>query len=86
MSAWKSEEKSHLLDQLMQEFSLAKKEYDRFAEAIEMVKSTGYGIAAPPLEDMPLEEPEFIRQGSRFGVRLKATAPSIHMIRVDVGD
>lgn len=75
--------KDHLL-QLMQEFSIAKREYDRFSEALEMVKNTGYGIAAPPLEDMTLDEPELIRQGSRFGVRLKATAPSIHMIRVDV--
>jgi stage IV sporulation protein A len=75
--------KDHLL-QLMQEFTKAKREYDRFAEALEMVKTTGYGIAAPPLEEMTLDEPELIRQGSRFGVRLKATAPSIHMIRVDV--
>ena len=75
--------KDHLL-QLMQEFAHAKKEYDRFAEALEMVKTTGYGIAAPTLSEMTLDEPELIRQGSRFGVRLKATAPSIHMIRVDV--
>ncbi|MFC5531739.1 stage IV sporulation protein A [Cohnella yongneupensis] len=75
--------KDHLL-QLMQEFSHAKREYDRFAEALEMVKTTGYGIAAPSLAEMVLDEPELIRQGSRFGVRLKATAPSIHMIRVDV--
>ncbi|BBI33190.1 stage IV sporulation protein A [Cohnella abietis] len=75
--------KDHLL-QLMQDFSHAKREYDRFAEALEMVKTTGYGIAAPSLAEMQLDEPELIRQGSRFGVRLKATAPSIHMIRVDV--
>ncbi|HZG85234.1 stage IV sporulation protein A [Paenibacillus sp.] len=75
--------KDHLL-QMMVEFTHAKKEYDRFAEALEMVKTTGYGIAAPSLEEMALDEPELIRQGSRFGVRLKATAPSIHMIRVDV--
>jgi len=75
--------KDHLL-QLMQEFSHAKREYDRFSEALEMVKTTGYGIAAPSLAEMVLDEPELIRQGSRFGVRLKATAPSIHMIRVDV--
>ncbi|MFC4302777.1 stage IV sporulation protein A [Cohnella boryungensis] len=75
--------KDHLL-QLMQEFSHAKREYDRFSEALEMVKTTGYGIAAPSLAEMELDEPELIRQGSRFGVRLKATAPSIHMIRVDV--
>jgi stage IV sporulation protein A len=75
--------KDHLL-QLMQEFSHAKREYDHFAEALEMVKTTGYGIAPPTLAEMNLDEPELIRQGSRFGVRLKATAPSIHMIRVDV--
>jgi stage IV sporulation protein A len=75
--------KDHLL-QLMQEFSHAKREYDHFAEALEMVKTTGYGIAPPTLAEMALDEPELIRQGSRFGVRLKATAPSIHMIRVDV--
>ncbi|GAA4843934.1 stage IV sporulation protein A [Paenibacillus vulneris] len=75
--------KDHLL-QLMQDFSHAKREYDHFAEALEMVKTTGYGIAPPTLADMALEEPELIRQGTRFGVRLKATAPSIHMIRVDV--
>lgn len=75
--------KDHLL-QLMQEFSHAKKQYDQYRDGIEMVRQTGYGIAAPPLEEMTLDEPELIRQGSRFGVRLKATAPSIHMIRVDV--
>lgn len=75
--------KDHLL-QLMQDFTHAKCEYDHFAEALEMVKTTGYGIAPPTLAEMALDEPELIRQGSRFGVRLKATAPSIHMIRVDV--
>ncbi len=75
--------KDHLL-QLMQDFAHAKREYDQFAEALEMVKTTGYGIAAPTLAEMALDEPELIRQGSRFGVRLKANAPSIHMIRVDV--
>jgi stage IV sporulation protein A len=75
--------KDHLL-QLMQDFTHAKREYDQFAEALEMVKTTGYGIAPPTLAEMALDEPELIRQGSRFGVRLKATAPSVHMIRVDV--
>ncbi|TCS84132.1 stage IV sporulation protein A [Tepidibacillus fermentans] len=75
--------KDHLL-QLMVEFSNAKREYDKVAEALAMVKQTGYGIANPSLEDMTLAEPELIRQGSKFGVRLKATAPSIHMVKVDV--
>jgi stage IV sporulation protein A len=75
--------KDHLL-KIMQEFAHAKREYDQVAEALHMVRSTGYGIAAPSLHEMTLDEPELIRQGPRFGVRLKATAPSIHMIRVDV--
>jgi stage IV sporulation protein A len=69
---------------MMKDFVYAKKEYDKVAEALRMVKLTGYGIAPPSLEEMTLDEPELIKQGSRFGVRLKATAPSIHMIRVDV--
>lgn len=75
--------KDHLLE-IMQELTYAKREYDQVAEALKMVKQTGYGIAAPALSDMSLDEPEIIRQGSRFGVRLKAVAPSIHMIKVDV--
>ena len=49
-----------------------------------MVKQTGYGVATPTIKDMKLATPEITKQGSRFGVKLKATAPSIHMIRVDV--
>ncbi|HWO95022.1 MAG TPA: stage IV sporulation protein A [Bacillus sp. (in: firmicutes)] len=75
--------RDHLL-QLMQDFAHAKAEYDQVADALRMVKQTGYGVAAPSLADMSLEEPEIIRQGARFGVRLKAVAPSIHMIKVDV--
>ncbi len=75
--------KDHLLE-LMQDFAYAKTEYDQVSDALKMVKQTGYGIAAPSLADMSLDEPEIIRQGSRFGVRLKAVAPSIHMIKVDV--
>ncbi len=75
--------KDHLLE-LMQDFADAKREYDQVSDALTMVKQTGYGIAAPTLSDMSLDEPEIIRQGSRFGVRLKAVAPSIHMIKVDV--
>lgn len=75
--------KDHLL-QLMQDFAYAKSEYDQVSDALKMVKQTGYGIAAPSVNDMSLDEPEIIRQGSRFGVRLKAVAPSIHMIKVDV--
>ena len=75
--------RDHLLE-LMQEFSIAKREYDKVADALKMVRTTGYGVAAPAIEEMTLDELELIKQGSRFGVRLKATAPSIHMIRVNV--
>ncbi len=75
--------KDHLL-QLMQDFAHAKAQYDQVADALKMVRQTGYGIAAPSISDMSLDEPEIIRQGPRFGVRLKAVAPSIHMIKVDV--
>jgi stage IV sporulation protein A len=75
--------KDHLL-KLMLDFAHAKAEYDQVADALKMVKQTGYGIAAPALVDMSLDEPEIIRHGSRFGVKLKAVAPSIHMIKVDV--
>ena len=69
---------------LFQEFNTAKKEYDSIKYALKMVKQTGYGIATPSIEDMKLDKPEIIKQGPRFGVKLKAVAPSIHMIRVDV--
>ena len=49
-----------------------------------MVKQTGYGVATPTLNDMKLDKPEIVKQGPRYGVKLKAIAPSIHMIRVDV--
>ncbi len=75
--------KDHLLA-LMQEFTHAKREYDQIAGALQMVKQTGYGIAAPSIEDMQLDEPEIIKQGARYGVRLKAVAPSIHMVKVEV--
>ena len=69
---------------LFQEFNTAKKEYDQIKYALKMVKQTGYGVATPAIEDMKLDNPEIVKQGPRYGVKLKAVAPSIHMIRVDV--
>ena len=69
---------------LFQDFSIAKREYDTIKYALKMVKQTGYGVAVPSLENMKLEKPEIIKQGPRYGVKLKAIAPSIHMIKVDV--
>ena len=69
---------------LFQEYNEAKLEYDQIKGALKMVKATGYGVASPSLADMKLDTPEIIKQGSRYGIKLKAVAPSIHMIRVDV--
>lgn len=69
---------------MFQELNEAKVAYDQIKGALKMVKQTGYGIAAPTLADMKLETPEIIKQGPRYGVKLKAKAPSIHMIKVDV--
>ena len=75
--------KADLLN-LFQEFSEAKMEYDQIKSALKMVKSTGYGVASPSLADMKLDSPEVVKQGSRYGIKLKAVAPSIYMFRVDV--
>ncbi len=69
---------------LFQDFNETKTEYDQIKSALKTVKQTGYGIASPTLADMKLETPEIIKQGGRYGVKLKAKAPSIHMIKVDV--
>ena len=64
--------------------SNVKKEYDKISYALNEVKQKGYGIVTPGIEELILEEPEMVKQGSKFGVRLKAKAPSIHMIRADI--
>ena len=69
---------------LFQDYNESKVEYDQIKTALQMVKTTGYGVASPTLADMKLDTPEIIKQGSRYGIKLKAVAPSIHMIRVDV--
>lgn len=69
---------------LFQDFNEAKEEYDQIKDALNMVRQTGYGITSPTLKNMTLEPPEIVKQGSRYGVKIKAVAPSIHMIRVDV--
>ncbi|MDR1000807.1 MAG: stage IV sporulation protein A [Clostridiales bacterium] len=64
--------------------SQAKREYDKVKFALEEVRQKGYGIVTPALEEMKLDEPGIVRHGSRFGVRIKASAPSIHLIRADI--
>ncbi|MEG1640259.1 MAG: hypothetical protein RR284_04950, partial [Ruthenibacterium sp.] len=57
-----------------------KAQYEKIRVALEQVEATGYGIVMPGLDELQLEEPEIIRQGGRYGVRLKASAPSIHIV------
>lgn len=73
-----------VLMRLMKDYAVAKREYDKLKDGLRDVRNTGYGIVPPSLEEMVLDEPEIIRQGNRFGVRLRATAPAYHLIRVDV--
>lgn len=77
-------EGTHDVMRLMKDFSIAKREFDKISSALDEVRESGYGVVTPRLEEMFLEEPELIRQGSRFGVRLKAKAPSLHIIRADI--
>ena len=69
---------------IISDLSKTKKKFDRIAYALEEVEAKGYGIVTPSIEDLELEEPEMIKQGSRFGVKLKAKAPSIHLIKTCV--
>lgn len=66
------------------ELSAVKKSYDRIKSALDEVEATGYGIVMPTIDELSLEEPEIMKQGGKYGVRLKASAPSIHMMKADI--
>ncbi|MBR5380995.1 MAG: stage IV sporulation protein A, partial [Oscillospiraceae bacterium] len=66
------------------ELAAVKADYDRVSDALKDVREKGYGIVMPSREELRLQEPEIVRRGGRYGVKLKASAPSIHMIRADV--
>lgn len=70
--------------ELLREFAGAKKAYDKLRGAIEQVDKRGYGIVEPELSEMVLEEPEVFRQGNKYGIKIKAKAPTMHMIRTDI--
>ena len=72
------------LMQLLTSLAAIRKEYDRLAPAMQAALDTGYGIVMPSVEELNLEDPEIVRQGGRYSVRMKASAPSIHMIRADI--
>ena len=69
---------------IISNLSKTKKEYDKISYALEEAKATGYGIVTPSIDELILEEPEMVKQGSRYGVKLKATAPSLHLIRANI--
>ena len=69
---------------LLTELAQVKREYDRLADALNAVKATGYGVVMPGAQDMKLEKPEILKKNGTYGVRLRAGAPSIHMMRVDI--
>lgn len=74
----------HHLLKIMQELAIAKREYDKVADALAQVRQIGYGVVQPVLTELTLAEPELIKHGHRFGVKLKASAPSIHMIKAEI--
>ncbi len=69
---------------LLTSLSQVKKRYDKIAAALEEVHATGYGIVMPTSEEMRMETPEIVRKGNAYGVKLKASAPSIHLLRADI--
>lgn len=70
--------------EIIREFSKDKKEYDKLKSAIAQVDALGYGIVQPNFDEMTLEAPEIFKQGSKYGVRMKATAPSLHIIKTNI--
>lgn len=68
----------------MKEMSIMKQEYDEVKDAMESVKMKGYGVVSPKREDIQLDEPTIIKQGNKYGVKIRSEAPSIHMIRANI--
>ncbi len=77
------EDEAGLLRSIL-ELAEIKRKYDKVAAALEQVEETGYGIVMPSLDELSLEEPEMMKQGGKYGVRLKASAPSIHMMKANI--
>lgn len=77
-------EGKHTMVRLLQDYVYAKREHDRVKHALHEVRTAGYGVVLPELTDMTFEEPEIVKQGIMYGVKLKASAPSLHFIRADI--
>ena len=73
----------HLISYIKQ-LSVAKSQYEKFKDAIEQVNETGYGVVHPNIDDLTLEEPKMYKSGGKFGVKLRASAPSLHIMQVDI--
>lgn len=69
---------------LMKEFVYVKKQYNKIQNALSEVEATGYGIVMPTIDELALEEPEIVKQGGKYGVKLRASAPSIHMMKANI--
>ena len=83
ISGYRIDGECQLLE-LMKDLSVAKREYDRVSSALKDARETGYGLVPPQLDELKLEEPEIVKQNGRFGVRLRASAPSLHMIKANI--
>ncbi len=83
MSEAELTDKADLL-RLMKDLVIAKEEYDKVSAGLYDVRETGYGVIAPTMDEVEFDEPELVRQGSQFGIRLQARAPSLHLIRADI--
>lgn len=83
LSGIKVEEEGDLFS-VVTNLSQSKKSYDKIEKALNDVKRKGYGIVSPDIEDLSLAEPEIVKQGSKFGVKLKAKAPSLHIVRAEI--
>ena len=69
---------------IISELSTAKRKFDKISDALNEVERKGYGVVTPSIDELILDEPEMVKQGSRFGVKLKATAPSLHIIKANI--
>ncbi|SHJ43984.1 stage IV sporulation protein A [Hathewaya proteolytica DSM 3090] len=72
------------LFRIISELNKAKIQYDKIKDALNSVRETGYGMVPPELSEMRLEEPQIVKQGNKYGVKLKASAPSLHLIKADI--
>lgn len=77
------ENEYHLISYIKQ-MAIAKVQYDKFREAIDQVEETGYGVVHPSTDELVLEEPKMYKSGGKFGVKLRASAPSLHIMKVDI--